>query len=487
MELSRFQERLYLFKHPVANYGVLTSILTHTIQHVGVTPVVVDQDLRLNLSLVRFDAISTRFGCFFLHDLNLTNGRLPEVQQQDQLQMLTRMGIKSARKWREKSPPPQLPPSGEALTWKQLGHLVNKGDERAKVKEFVWDDWWTIYSAAQVLFCKFTYQYWMAMKDNTFTQLTRQPATLREAMELWTLRSVRGRIDIGNTYHLMPSADQLENNVPPKSRTQLFKTKRRAFFPEPDETLVKNSHWEPFYQVGYVLEYRTAVDSSPEEAKALRDALDGIFEHLQVLPFNPGRPCDLKPLWRWNGDELQLLLNLSYIDMEDRTLRYKGGQGTERRKGGKHKMRSKLEMKLLLIGDATQPPLRHTKAAQEFTRIETRDLMQGRRGKRKNYRTPPTKRKQPAAEPEEEESMTKESESELAEEDVRRITRQKRRPKVESDPELPTDEGQEQEQELPSIAYLEEEEEEVFELDDGEFESEGEDEENEESEDKEDE
>ena len=381
--------------------------------------------------------------------------------------MLARMGIKSRKRRREESPPPQLPPSGDALTWKQLGQLVNKGDDRAKVKEFVWDDWWTIYSPARILFCKFTYQYWMAMKDNTFTQLTRQPANLREAMELWTLRSVRQRIDIGNTYHLMPSADQLENNVPPKSRTQLFKTKRKAFFPEPNEILTKNSHWEPFYEVGYMLEYHTAIDdSSPEQAKALKDALDGIFEHLQVLPFNPGRPCDLKPLWRWKEDELQLLLNSSYIDMEDRTLRYKGGQGRERRKGGKHKMRSKLEMKLLLIGDETQPPLRKTKAAQKFIRIETQDLMQGRRGKPKNYRMPPTKRKQPAAEPEEEESRTEESGGEPAEEDIRRITRQKRRPRVESDPESPMDEGQEQEEELPSIAYLEEEEEEVFGLED---------------------
>jgi hypothetical protein len=61
------------------NYGTVTAILTHVVQHVCITPIVMNSQLNQDLKDLRFDAISVRFGCFFLHDLDLTNGYLPPV------------------------------------------------------------------------------------------------------------------------------------------------------------------------------------------------------------------------------------------------------------------------------------------------------------------------------------------------------------------------------------------------------------------------
>jgi len=450
--MSNFQEKLYLFKHPVENYGVLTSILTHIIQHVGITPIVMDPDLRYNLKVLHFEAISSRFGCFFLHDLDLANGKLKEVQQKDPPQMLVRMGIKSAQKRRGKSPDPELLPSQDSLTWKELGLLVNsEGDSRARIRNFVWDPLWLAYSDARALFCDFTYQYWMLMGDKVFIQLTEVPPTLEQAMKLWTLKSVKDRLLPKFNYHLMPSADGLDNNVPVKSRGQLFNRKRTAFFPEPDGPIT-NPGWKLFCEVGYVKDYHTAIESSSEGGKRIKDALDGIFANLQILPFNPGRPSDAKMLWRWTGNDLELLINSSYIQLLDRTLRYKGGKGKERRQGGKHKIRSPAEMmKVVFREKKLQLPLKKTKAVQKFTAIETQELMRGRRGKPKNYRAPPTRGKKVALEPEEESS-----ESDQALKDVQKLTRQRKRLIVESDSDSAVGEGDGGGVDLPPINRLEE-------------------------------
>jgi len=79
---------------------------SHLQQHIGVTPIVKDPDLRHNLSELRLDAISNRFSCFFFHELDLTNGHLPGVQKVDPPAMLDRMGVKPHK---PKPPLPDLP------------------------------------------------------------------------------------------------------------------------------------------------------------------------------------------------------------------------------------------------------------------------------------------------------------------------------------------------------------------------------------------
>jgi len=134
---------------------------------------------------------------------------------------------------------------------------------------------------------------------------------------------------------VMPSADGLDNNVPVKSWGQLFNQK---------DGLVTNPGWKLFYEVGYVKDYHMTIESSSEGEKCIKDALDGIFANLQILLFNLWRPSDTKKLWRWTSNNLELLINLSYIQLLNRMLWYKGGKGKERRQRGKHKIKLPAEI-----------------------------------------------------------------------------------------------------------------------------------------------
>jgi hypothetical protein len=428
----------------VENYGVLTSILTHLIQHVGITPIVKNSDLRHNLTELRFHSICHRFGCFFLHDLDLTNGYLPGIQQKDNLQMLKHLGIKNPQIQKQVVEDQEdVTPSQDGLTWKELGELLNKGDERTRIKNFEWDPLWLTYSIARSLFCSFTFEYWFTLTATSFKPLPRPPQTLQEAMEVWTLPSIQERM--GKDLHLIltPSVDSLEKHVPPKSRVQRFSLKRTSFFPEPGESLNRKSHWKPFFDTGFVKTYHNTIESSMDAGKEIKDALDCIFTHLQVLPLNPGKPGDVKPLWRWDGEGLKLLLNSSYIQLADNRIQFRGGVRRERRNAGPNKLKSKREVERMLAqkGSQQQSP-RMTRAVQKSTTLEERQLRQGRRrGRGKNYRKPPTRQKHAVNKPSG--SVESSSHHEQEEASVQKAT---------------SVEQIQQTDQLPPITYLEDEE-----------------------------
>ena len=80
----------------------------------------------------------------------------------------------------------------------------------------------------------------------------------------------------------------LEYNIPPKSKAQLFSLKRRAFFPEPNEVPIGHPDGQSGTSVTYIKDYHNAIKENSDQAKYLKDALDIICQHLQILPFNPG-------------------------------------------------------------------------------------------------------------------------------------------------------------------------------------------------------
>ena len=117
------------------------------------------------------------------------------------------------------------------------GAMEGRGPEENRLLcQQSWDPIWSTYSVAHPLFCQFTFEYWNTFKDPAFQQLTTTPTTLKQAVELWSLKLVEGRVNYRNSsIPLKPSTDGLKHNIPPKSKAQLFSLKRRTFFPEPDE------------------------------------------------------------------------------------------------------------------------------------------------------------------------------------------------------------------------------------------------------------
>jgi hypothetical protein len=204
--MANMQDRLSRFRNRPGNYGSLTCILTHIIQHVGITPVVKDPVLRELLTELRFDGISNRFGCFFLHDLDITNGRLTTIPEEDHHDLLKAMGVTRTHQRRERTPVEEMLPSQDAITWRDLRILLNRRSPITPIKRFIWDPIWFTYAAAQELFCRFTYEYWLVHKPKTFRPLIGVPTTLKGAMEVWTLESAERRLNQHNNMIMLCSS-----------------------------------------------------------------------------------------------------------------------------------------------------------------------------------------------------------------------------------------------------------------------------------------
>ena len=393
-EYAKFQRRLCCLRNPPANYGSLTCILTHCIQHVAHTPIVMDQNLKQMLEVLQFKGISDKFGCFFLHNIDLENGRLLEIGQVDTPGTLRQMGVVRLKQ-REKSPPPGLDPSEEAVSWPQLKIMLNQSGRGSIIRKWVWNPEWSYYSQAEKLFCDFTQQYWDSITQSAFQEIPATPATLEEAMNYWTLESVKRRInDRLFSIYLTPSLDTLLHFTPAKSKDQHFTRKRTSFFPESVEHQA-NSSWAPYFKSGYVKDYQTALAESADNGKSLKDALDGILSNLQVLPFNPGKPTNLKGLWTWKQEAIEIHLNSSYLELPDKRIRSNNGTGKETRQRGinKTRPRAEIEEKLLQKQHSIHP--KQAKVMRKAVAKDENHVMQGRRPKNrsKNYRVPPNQKK----------------------------------------------------------------------------------------------
>ena len=372
-EISEAQRRLSLLAQRPSNYGLITSILSYMLQHVGITPILTDQSVARALQDLYFNGVSERFGCFFLHNFDPDTGHLPGIDEEDSLNLLWSLqGNKEPEE--ETRTKDTTVPSGLAITWKKLCNSLNESrGSQATIEPFVWDPSWLRFSEAEELFCKFTWQFWRVMKTYAFEPLERPPITLKEAMEVWTLESVKRRIKHDVGFKLLPSGDELRGAVPLKFQRQRFETIRRQFFPEPGTEVNKASCWEPLFRRGYVRHFHQVLKRSKRVGEALKAALDGIMLNLQILPYNPGDPKQRTPLWRCMDSVVMLLVNSSYIEVLDRTIKAPEREG---RKPMHRKMNSKREL---------EKALRTNRIGIEAMKKSRAH----RKGKPKNWRQPP--------------------------------------------------------------------------------------------------
>jgi len=381
IEISTFQKKLSNLAERPKNYGLITAILSYMLQHVGISPIIKDRDVVQALADLHFDQISQRFGCFFLHDLNLANGQLPGIQDEDPAMLLWMLKGDKVVSDKPKSMTGTEALSPLAITWKQLCESLNQPlSQNASMNPFIWDATWLMYSTAEALFCSFTSQFWMMIANSGFQPLDHQPTTLKEAMELWTLESVKARIKYEVGYHLVPSGDGLNGAVPDKHQRMLFEFIRDDFFPEPGTAYNGSSVWSALYRVGYVRDYHRAIAASGDGGQALKDGLDGIFANLQLLPYNPGRPNSTVPLWRWKNSVVTLIANSSHIWLLDRTIKQAEGGGVWGQ--GHKKLVSAAQLEKML-------------RKKEPWKVQVQKSKVNRRGKSKNWRQPPKRRTHP--------------------------------------------------------------------------------------------
>lgn len=378
LEISNVQRRLYQLARRPLNYGIITSLLSNMAQHVGITPVVKDPDITRALSDVHFEGVSRRFGCFFLHNLDLETGELPEVRKVDPPGLLiTLRGQAVLADSAAQEGGSSEAPSALAQTWKQICNSLNPTVNRyIPINPFTWDVAWLVHSVAEALFCNFTRQFWAVLTDSAFHPLEHTPATLKEAMELWSLDSVKVRIQHQVNYHLIPSGDSLSGAVPEKNRSYLFATLRNRFFPGPGTGSNPTSAWALLYRKGYVTQYHKAIKSSGDNGSSLNAALDGIFMNLQILPYNPGQPNSTQPLWRCDHGVVTLLFNSAYLQLLDRNVKRPEGESRGQRS---KKLLSVVQLDRLLRGNGQGIPQGKKEKKSRAHRI----------GKSKNWRQPP--------------------------------------------------------------------------------------------------
>jgi hypothetical protein len=376
-ELGNVQKTLYERTVRAPNYGLLTMVLTHMLQHVGITPVMNDQSLGHALKGLRFEEISQRFGCFFLHNLDVLTGRLTSIDEEDSERLLRKLnGKKAALNRNQHLSGTGEVPSARAITWKALRDSVNGArNSRATINPFVWKPGFLRNSAVEHLFRAFTTQFWMLLTDSGFTPLTTPPTTLREAMELWSLESIGKRVKADKKVTLIPSSDRLHGFVPAKFKEVQFVLLRERFFPEPGTDVHPSSGWAALFKKGYVRDFHQAIEESRDEGELLRETLDKVFTELHVLPYNPGHPSKSTPLWRWDHSDVKMLVNSSYVCLLDRVLRQGGG---EERGEGHKKLLSNQQMESKLDGAGPS--------------IRVKNSSDRRSGKSKNQRKPPKKR-----------------------------------------------------------------------------------------------
>ena len=230
MSCNTLQETLSCLEAQLENYGSLTSILTHVIQHVGITPIVKDPELRQMLTELHSDGISIGFSCLFLHNLNLINRHLPQLPK-DSTSLLKHMKVKVDQKWKETPPVPELPLSEDSISWDSLQVLLYRKDKSTNtVRKWTWDPLWSLSSITKNIFCEFMSNYWHCLTAVLFQPLP-GIANLKGAMRCWSLESVEQRIPCESKILLIPSIDTLEGYCPPNSKTYSHK-RRTAFFPE---------------------------------------------------------------------------------------------------------------------------------------------------------------------------------------------------------------------------------------------------------------
>jgi hypothetical protein len=378
VELSHTQKKLSMLAIRPKNYGLITSILSHMLQHVGISPIVKDQTLARALQDLQFHAISQRFGCFFLHNLDIETGHLPGIEKVDPTGLLWLLEGNQAGEDTTRAPAAMGSEAASALavTWKKLCETIN-GDreQRRSIQEFAWEPSWLVFSEAEGVFCGFTWQFWGLLSNSAFEQLEKPPTTLKEAMELWTLDSVKARLKHDVNITLLPSGDELKGAVPEKFHQSRFEVLRGRFFPEPEVRVHEKSCWGPLFKQGYVRRYHEAIKESRDGGRTLKDALDGIMLNLQVLPYNPGDPWSAAPLWRCSNSIVTLLLNSSYIQLLGRTI--KSAEG-EMRGAGHRKLLSKNQLMKILSGEGMVTQKKRSRAH--------------RLGRSKNWRQPPPPR-----------------------------------------------------------------------------------------------
>ena len=294
-------------------------------RHVMVTPQVSHNFLAEALRDVRFEEVMMSFGIFFLQELDVENGMLPDIQEEDDLEVQRTYGKTTINKVFQKQTTSKYPslalkknaleeeyPWGASIPWKVLEELLSTvpGQFLSPVD---FDESSLGLQESKFLFIQFSGEIWLSAHSH-YLKGGQCPEvhTLQDAIELWTLNGLKKTV---TNFIILPSGHGLPGCPPRHAQSQLsFEDRMSIYFPSPG---VVSSHQASVlkhysHNMAYLDVYHKHLKELGEEKGSLLDRdLRLIFSHLQCLPTAAG---DKKPhvVWQAHHSKLQFVANSRY-------------------------------------------------------------------------------------------------------------------------------------------------------------------------------
>ena len=278
-------------------------LFSYLIQASAITPDIRIADLSSSLAVLCFAPVAERYGLFFLHELDLETGDLPEIVDADDGRLLRILKVKrrrnqAVRRLREV----ELNQDGiESITWPELVNYV--ADHPTEFLHlFTWEDELVVNECAIDLFERFTREYWMSLSAEYVDQGALPPITcIKDAIEWWSVESLCAKTK--HEVEFMPCNAGLTGAITGRKHPS-FQERRSVFFPGPEVQHTRSSSWNAFKEHGGYLEeyYKVLRNKSEEAVEETHAALDVIFSKLQCLPFIANKAV----LWSRRLDNLKL-------------------------------------------------------------------------------------------------------------------------------------------------------------------------------------
>jgi hypothetical protein len=290
-----------------------------------VTPHVTHAFLARALRDLRFEEVMMSFGAFFLQELNTETGLLPDIQQEDDLEVQRAYGktIIKAPKKRKVSKYPDLAlnkhaldeknyPWGTCVQWKILEELLSTVPEQF-LRPIDFDESSLNLQESKFLFMQFSGEIWLSahshyLKGGQYPEVH----TLQDAINLWTVDGLKTFV---TDFIILPSGHGLPGCPPRHTPSQQSFGDRMSFY-FPSSSVVSSyptSLWNHYsHHMAYLDVYHTYLKELDAEKQDLLDSdLRLIFSHLQCLPTGASskRP---HIVWQAHQNKLQFVANSRY-------------------------------------------------------------------------------------------------------------------------------------------------------------------------------
>lgn len=300
----------------VPNYLSLSLVIAHLVRLTLVNTRIKTAQLRDAMRELRFEEIMMGYGFFFLHDMDLKKLTLRHIPK-DPSHLVDLYG-KHYRTKKNQPPPAQLAliqsaataqhPWGAFLKKERLVELVKTVPNQMMKDQEVLIHTQLRHPDTAPMFMAFSAQIWLLI-SNSFQAIPEQtPATLQEAIEIWTLHNFQKMFDLVD-FH--PTHDGLEGIANP-SANETFGDRRKFFFLKKNEA--SSSPLEQFCAIPnlYLSQYQTVLETqTPQKVNDLHHDLDLIFSLLQCLPLSmKERKRDV--VFKLSNGRLQTILNARY-------------------------------------------------------------------------------------------------------------------------------------------------------------------------------